>query len=561
MMLVRQRGVVLIMVVAILATLAIAGTAFVMVMGQESKAASSTLHLAQAEFAARSGLEHAIAVIDESMEKLEPGGGWLVVTPDGVLIDDTTFQQNETVGDATLDSGWHRYFEVFSGGEQLSDPAKWVWHYGGTEVYGAPATLSHAMRGRVIPFPSPDVTIRRGGYAVCVADLDGKLHANAPQWNGNAGSDGSSNPSDLAPCVEAVATLALLSSQEAANLKLESVRAFYSSLSEIARRAGVSTTAKKYALERFFTPYPIPHHEDIAPLDVSGTPTYEPGNNESNITLPGDALTIDAERGKAVVFVESGEAYGVISNTMNTLKVRGDCTGEPADAKIVLVPRPAVNVNTAPRDLLAELVKPIPSFADAADPDNRGQDKAEALAHLICQQRPFAGRHELEDAIFRVVGNQDSTDFMEAYPLNGAVEELKDSTGATVPNLTERQFNDCLNSFAGSLADNDSAFDEPGNPGVYEFDGWEPFGDLIGPAQTGGSRADGSDVTWSTELKFHSRFFHIYVIGRGWNEKAGMPAGVKRLHAIYDAEPGGGKPGKIVWLRWNLSSRGSLTDM
>ncbi len=76
----------------------------------------------------------------------------------------------------------------------------------------------------------------------------------------------------------------------------------------------------------------------------------------------------------------------------------------------------------------------------------------------------------------------------------------------------------------------------------------------IGPSQTGGSRTNAVNVTWSTEFKFSSRFFHIYVLGRGWC--AGRAAGVRRAHAIYDAETD-----RIVWMRWNLSSRGSLADI
>jgi hypothetical protein len=145
---------------------------------------------------------------------------------------------------------------------------------------------------------------------------------------------------------------------------------------------------------------------------------------------------------------------------------------------------------------------------------------------------------------------------MLAFPDNGALDELPDSAG----NLTERQFNDFLNSAApgtGAGADPDgSAFDDPLVPGVYAFDGWEPHADGVGPSQTGGSRTNGSGVTWSTELKFRSRFFHVYVIGRGWNENVAEPVGVKRLHAVYDS-----LTKRTVWMRWNLSSRGSLTDM
>lgn len=65
-----------------------------------------------------------------------------------------------------------------------------------------------------------------------------------------------------------------------------------------------------------------------------------------------------------------------------------------------------------------------------------------------------------------------------------------------------------------------------------------------------------ANVTWSTELRFTSRFFHIYVLGRGWNVGTGEAAGVRRLHAVYDAEKD-----RVIWLRWNISSRGSVTDI
>jgi len=559
------------MVVAILATLAIAGTAFVMVMGQESKAASSALHLSQAELAARSGLEHAVAVIDKSLANVS-ASTWLVVTPDGVLKSDGTFTSTE----ATMDGGWHRYFESGTA-DQIAD---WVSHYNGNEVYGASATLSHEMRGRKIdlkwinPVP-PNVEIKRGEYAVCVADLDGKLHANIARWTNDVGGDGSGSMVDQPALVGAVA------GPKCANLAVEEIARLvawsdagdpeYASISEIARRAQIleippdgTAPFGKYALERFFTTYPVASRAEPTEFTASACSYAAP---YTTITISPDWTLAEADAiGLVVRFDSTGACFRIVAKASNTeIKVSGDCSSLVGEDFHVLCPRPAVNVNTAPWALLAEILKPIPSFA--ADSD--GDDKAEALAYLICQRRPFASRHELEDLVFRVAGNQDGGGFMEAYPLNGAVEELKDSTGTPVPNLTERQFNDCLNSIAGVIADGDSAFDEPTNPGVYSFDGWEPYEDTIGPSQTLGdcSAWNGVDssltfepvknVTWSTELKFHSRFFHVYVIGRGWNEKAGKTAGVKRLHAIYDSRP----PAKIVWLRWNLSSRGSLTDM
>lgn len=205
------------------------------------------------------------------------------------------------------------------------------------------------------------------------------------------------------------------------------------------------------------------------------------------------------------------------------------------------MPRPAVNVNTAPEELLAELLRPICSFLAAVDA--AGPRKAEALAGHICATRPFGGRHDFEEAVRRVTGDDAVGD------LRDYVEELPPGS-----HLTERQFNDLLNSSAGVIAEDESAYDDPGNQGVYSFDGWEPYGDDVGPSQTGGSRTNSVNVTWSAEFKFTSRFFHIYVLGRGWC--AGKAAGVRRAHAIYDAETG-----RIVWMRWNLSSRGSVTDI
>ncbi|MHC4253623.1 MAG: hypothetical protein ACYS9X_31270, partial [Planctomycetota bacterium] len=195
----HDRGVVLVMVVAILATLALAGTAFVVVMGQESKAASSTLYLAQAELAARSGLEHAIGVIDESRRRLElpdtDSEKWLAITPDGALVraTDTLVSDEAAFSDATFDSGWHRFFEptpadVTSGDFHLlskRDTAPehdgWVSHYAGgqfgAEAFGAASPLEHEMRGRLLYVygenPAlPPTQIKRSQYAVCVTDLD-----------------------------------------------------------------------------------------------------------------------------------------------------------------------------------------------------------------------------------------------------------------------------------------------------------------------------------------------------------------------------------------------------
>ena len=311
----------------------------------------------------------------------------------------------------------------------------------------------------------------------------------------------------------------------------------------MARRVDLSAVSNgKYALEKHFTTYPIPHHEDAPFREVSGVPTYMLASNTSVITLTSDVLTPDAVIGRAAVFEGSGRAFGIIDNEAATLTVRGKCSDEPADSRLKIVPRPAVNVNTVSEALLAELVKPVCSFRAAVD--SRGPKKAEALARHICAMRPFKGRHEFEEAVRRVTGDDAVVD------LHDYVADLPVGT-----HLSERQFSDLLNSAALRRAENESAYDEPGNPGVYTFDGWaEGQAGWIGPSQTGGSRTNAVNVTWSTEFKFSSRFFHIYVLGRGWC--AGKAAGVRRAHAIYDAETD-----RVVWMRWNLSSRGSLADV
>jgi hypothetical protein len=138
------------MILGILATMTVVATAFVMFMNQSYKAAANTQFAAQAELACRSGLEHAIRVIQYSREKLVDGT-WDAVTPDGVLKPSPPFVDKEDLTNTVPDAGWHRYFEWDPGDTgdpvQLSDPAKWVAHHK-DEEYGAASPIEHVMRGR-----------------------------------------------------------------------------------------------------------------------------------------------------------------------------------------------------------------------------------------------------------------------------------------------------------------------------------------------------------------------------------------------------------------------------
>jgi len=536
------------MVIAILVTITFAGTAFVVFMREASQAAANVSHLAQAEFAARSGLEHAIRAIDESMDLCVSSTGAFEVSTDTYYTDPTLDEDGDTKPDGAK-VGWYRYFYDATPGAMER-----IISYDPSIV---PATR-HVVTGRKfdLSYPVLPVPRKRGEYVVYVEDLDGKLHANIAKWNGGLG-----NSADLIAVVANAAKAAGVPTPLDTNVGNRSVEDAYSSTSEIARRGLVTSVLQgKYGLERFLTVYPVIRPEIGATCELDSNAIG--GVTTSLETIPSAQLTPDEVIGSLVYFRDSLDAYGIEDNGVTTLTVLGDCN-ELDGAEFAIVPRPAINVNTAPEKLLAVVFWYTGGTL-------LGEHLGAALARYLCAlraERPFANRHELEEAIRRATGDDALVDLGDT-----AYDPDDDLPGPT--SLTEYQFNDVLNSIApvyrgmsSAVANAQSAYDRPGEPGVYEFDGWPPFGvDGLspGPSQTGGANSGlGRNVTWSTELKFTSRFFHIYVVGRGWS--AGKAAGVRRLHAIYDARPDsnppGSSPGRIIWMRWNLSSRGSVSDI
>ncbi len=186
----NEKGVVIIFALVLMGAVAMIATAFAVLVRTEKKAARNSCLATQAEFAALSGLENAISAI-------RAANLTYVCCPDGALDPATgTF----SAGAGEILSGWHRYFEPGTTDESLllSDAAKWVWHYK-DERYAPEHTsaITHEMRGRVhgprvgevVP---PEWNVRVGppmtqascalNYAVCVVDLDGKLHAQSVQW-------------------------------------------------------------------------------------------------------------------------------------------------------------------------------------------------------------------------------------------------------------------------------------------------------------------------------------------------------------------------------------------
>jgi hypothetical protein len=524
------------MVIAILATLAVAGAAFAVYMRESNQASANMAHYAQAELAARAGLEHAIAVIEYSRDNLQ------VASEKTWCPGDSSY--HDTPGQ--LNAGWPWYFR---------DPVG----IGTTILDFDPELAGDEKTGRLIPLEYGGT--KHAEYVVCVEDIDGRLHANLAKWSARQAGDPIALVkyfADVDDASDPDVDEDMVGTASAATAPL------YSSLAEMARRAGAHTIAGgKYELGRGLRCYPLwsPRIVPILRQDSSGE-----SGGMTTINFTGGPLEEGAHAGMLAVFLYSHNKYAVDHNGTDWIRVVGDSTGEPVDPasglkEFNIHPRPAINLNTVRQDGLVAMLQRIKSFEDAEDPGHSPQDKAEVLAGELIALRPFADRHEFEDAVRRYAGDD-------------AVANLGPDTIADDPyenHLTERQFNDVLNSCAGPLTASESAYDEPSTPGTYSFDGWEPFsGEKPGPSQTGGDHTDPAtgdltndtgewshNITWSTELKFESRFFHIYVLGRGWS---GEPAGEARCHAIYDAAPAGGGAGRIIWLRWNLSARGSVSD-
>ncbi|MCY3019170.1 MAG: hypothetical protein NTW87_09110 [Planctomycetota bacterium] len=79
--------------------------------------------------------------------------------------------------------------------------------------------------------------------------------------------------------------------------------------------------------------------------------------------------------------------------------------------------------------------------------------------------------------------------------------------------------------------------------------------------RTSGSQGNG-DVSWSPQVAFRSRYFGIYVLGRGlirgWSAAANGPlkvTGERRMEAVYDA-----LKDEIIWQRAPASDKRSLAD-
>ncbi len=188
-----------------------------------------------------------------------------------------------------------------------------------------------------------------------------------------------------------------------------------------------------------------------------------------------------------------------------------------------------ININTARKEVLKAILSQISALAAGHD---------SALADYLAAKRPFANRRKLEDAIYDVgpAGTKDLP--------------------TTADRLSERELNNILNSLNGNYSsiyatDGNVTAETEGTSGMYklEFDAG-----VLKTQDQGATDATTFADTWGTEVKFTSRFFHIYTLGRTLAEN-GRVVAERRMHAIYDSETN-----KVLWLRWNFGPKANMTD-
>lgn len=184
--------------------------------------------------------------------------------------------------------------------------------------------------------------------------------------------------------------------------------------------------------------------------------------------------------------------------------------------------RPAVNVNTAHRNVLKAIVLNVPGFNDAL---------AGSVADKLVSKRPFSNRRDMETALLELGGSTWPAPYQGADNL-----------------LSEKQLNDLLNSLAGEAGaapEEQSDYDDAAASGYYHcnFDDTDPEGECSSAAPA---------ATWGAELKFTSRFFHVYVLGRTV-APGGRILSQRRAHAVYDA----GEE-KTLWFRWNFEAQANM---
>lgn len=222
----------------------------------------------------------------------------------------------------------------------------------------------------------------------------------------------------------------------------------------------------------------------------------------------------------------------------------GDALDQAADEKWQWR---AININTAKKQTIEAILSQVPALKAAGH-------VADLATYLDTMRKTklFAGRRALEDAIYDIAP--------------AGANKLPSGE-----KLSEKELNDVLNSLNYKepsiyASDGDVSADpkKSGTSGVYEVKFKEdPPGTWSYEAQSGGEKtSDQASATWGTEVKFASRFFHIYVLGRttdaAGTEGVDKPRRVmaeRRLHAVYDA-----RDRKVLWQRRHFYPKANMAD-
>lgn len=242
-----EEGAVIVLVLLVASVLMIAAAAFITMSLTEAKALGYRVAERQAMLSAQSGLEHAIAVIEETIP--QEAGGSAAATPDGLWPLDSAGMK--TPGGLVPTDGWAGFFASQGAGAIVTDEEEepsWMDHYG-TDDYGNGAYSFYDKRATFALMLGPRTI---GEYAVYVNDLDGRVHTAAEDF-------------DLAPPAtsqglidEVLDPLAFSSpaAQNAVKSELLSADPFMVSITELKARAGCTWGDLREAIP-FFTPYPV----------------------------------------------------------------------------------------------------------------------------------------------------------------------------------------------------------------------------------------------------------------------------------------------------------------
>ncbi|MCK6473762.1 MAG: hypothetical protein L6R28_18720 [Planctomycetes bacterium] len=433
----RPRGSVLIFAVVFLVILAGLGTAFVMFVIQQSRASANTLHGTEADAVADAGLAHARQVLRQAVglyrsfspdAAFDPGKYYDVATPDPPYYRDTyahaavidTKGTPEFAGSDADDVVYGDYVLPGPNGILATTPTA-----AGDDVFVNQGNVYRIFEARNNETPT-DPEIQAGEYALLFWD-DGVPYSSAlaltdplrfteapltitSQLNGS-GYQAFNDADGAGPVHYGLARRWQLRSPQAGIYNAGAAR----DLPRVANTRGEYYAWVDNLDGKLFA---VPQEWGIDTQNMSAYATPEADVQRGILDNLGLAWD-NAERDKMLAlaagttFVDMGDLVGRIAVATKSLD-----RANAASPLVYLVARhtldryfniksddelkttaTALNLNTAPEELLAAAISQIPLTVDGADPTKHVADaaKALALAKRIVAKRPFLCRVDFED--------------------------------------------------------------------------------------------------------------------------------------------------------------------